>query len=533
MIRMSFSLYRKYRPQSFGDVVGQEPIITTLLQQSATGTFAHAYVFTGPRGIGKTTTARLLAKAANCESPKKNGEPCNGCRACKLINESKAIDIVEIDAASHTGVDHVRSVVIDTSRTAPSTLKKKVFIIDEVHMLSSSAFNALLKTLEEPPEHAMFILATTEVHKVPETILSRCQRYAFRRISVDVLVKRLQEIAKKEKIEVAQSVLQEVARRSEGSSRDAESLLGQLMAFGDAKITAEQAAIVLPRSSFLDVSELIHAILQGDVSSALSFISSFAEDGGSCDQLFIDTILYVRYLLLERLGSDKLRDMISSKLPDVARKTLAQDAVIGDVRHLVRLLEVLLGVKRNFWYREIEELPLELAVCQFCDAPDQTPKKEIIPPPASHHLAANPKPQQKIQTDAKELRSRENPANSTGAVSLSLVKEKWQLFVNSIRVQNHSLSVSMQITLPLHIVGSTLTIVVPYAFHKDRLCQMSTRKYLEERLSDFFGTPLTLQVEVSSTDAVGKSDNLAPVKLKENLWDQIVDAFGEELAPNG
>lgn len=530
---MSFSLYRKYRPQTFADVIGQEAIVATLLQQSATASFGHAYLFTGPRGVGKTTTARLLAKAANCESPKKNGEPCNTCASCKLIQEGKAIDIIEIDAASHTGVDHVREVVIETSRTSPATLKKKIFIIDEVHMLSSSAFNALLKTLEEPPEHACFILATTEVHKVPDTILSRCQRYVFKRISAPLLVTQLESIIKREKVRVDVSVLEEIARRAEGSSRDAESLLGQLMAFGDAHITKEQAALVLPRSSFVDVATLMHAVLARDAEKALAYISQFSEDGGSCEQLFSDTVVYCRYLLLERLGSKKMRDMITDKLPDGARSALSSDSAVSSPKDLVRLLEIFLSVRRTFWYQDIPELPLELAVCKYCDS-------DVAAAIPQSKKIQQEQPKERKVVEKKSIATSEavavKPAKrptTTGSISLSLLKEKWQAFVNSIRSKNPSLSVSMQLTKPNNIDGNQLTLIVPYAFHKDRLLQTQTRNLLEKNLQDFFDVPLTLVIEVSSSDIVSKSDNLAPATMKENLWDQIVDAFGEELAPNG
>ncbi|MEK7539847.1 MAG: DNA polymerase III subunit gamma/tau, partial [Patescibacteria group bacterium] len=244
---MSQSLYQKYRPQAFADVVGQEPVKESLRNQVMRNKVTHAYLFTGPRGVGKTTLARILARAVNCENPT-NGEPDNLCASCKRILDGAALDVIEIDAASHTGVDNVREHVITAARVPPVGLKRKVFIIDEVHMLSTSAFNALLKTLEEPPEHALFIMATTESHKIPMTIVSRCQRFDFKRILLDQMVDRLSRVAKSEGVEVDRAVLDRVAAKSEGALRDAETLLGQLFALGETKISEDVAELVLPRS---------------------------------------------------------------------------------------------------------------------------------------------------------------------------------------------------------------------------------------------------------------------------------------------
>ena len=238
------TLYRKYRPQRFAELLGQDHVGQTLRNEVARKQLGHAYLFSGPRGIGKTSTARILAKAVNCLAPK-GGEPDNTCEACVSINENRALDVLEIDAASYTGVDNIRE-IIEHSRFTPSTLTYKVFIVDEVHMLSAAAFNALLKTLEEPPSHVLFILATTEIHKVPDTILSRCQRFDFRRLSESDLAKRLRWIAEQEDRAVDDEVIDAVVRVADGSSRDAESILGQLFALGGKKITRAEADLVLP-----------------------------------------------------------------------------------------------------------------------------------------------------------------------------------------------------------------------------------------------------------------------------------------------
>ena len=271
---MSLALYRKYRPQTFAEIVGQNHVKVTLENEIATGKIAHAYLFSGPRGLGKTTIARLIAKSVNCLSRKDGqSEPCNHCEACQEILDSRSLDVIEIDAASHTGVDNVRENIIANARFTPTNRKFKVFIIDEVHMLSISAFNALLKTLEEPPAHALFILATTEVHKIPQTIISRCQHFDFRKVSINDLVERLATIVKKEKRVLDQEVLERIARWSEGGVRDADSLLGQLLALNEKVITKQHAELVLPASHFNLVFELVSNLIKNDTASSLILVN--------------------------------------------------------------------------------------------------------------------------------------------------------------------------------------------------------------------------------------------------------------------
>ncbi|MCK4745029.1 DNA polymerase III subunit gamma/tau, partial [Candidatus Parcubacteria bacterium] len=222
-------LYRKYRPMNFAEVVGQEHIKQIITNEIKMGKVAHSFLFFGPRGVGKTTLARIISKSLNCEKRKDSEfEPCNKCGSCKSINAGSDLNIIEIDAASHTGVDNVRENIISVSKVAVNPNKHKVFIIDEVHMLSTSAFNALLKTLEEPPKNVVFILATTEIHKVPQTIISRCQRFDFQKIALEKIVKCLAEISKKEGVKIKEEILKNIAYNSEGCLRDAESMLGQI-----------------------------------------------------------------------------------------------------------------------------------------------------------------------------------------------------------------------------------------------------------------------------------------------------------------
>ncbi|MCI5501454.1 MAG: DNA polymerase III subunit gamma/tau, partial [Lachnospiraceae bacterium] len=262
---MSYTaLYRKFRPGEFEEVKGQDHIVTTLRNQIRTDRIGHAYLFCGTRGTGKTTIAKILAKAVNCEHPV-DGSPCNQCEMCRKINEQTSMNVIEIDAASNNGVANIRD-IIDEVQYSPTEGRYKVYIIDEVHMLSTGAFNALLKTLEEPPSYVIFILATTEAHKIPITILSRCQRYDFKRISIDTIADRLMELMKKEEIEVEEKAIRYVAKAADGSMRDALSLLDQCIAFYlGQKLTYENVLEVLGAVDQEIFSRLTRSVIEGNV----------------------------------------------------------------------------------------------------------------------------------------------------------------------------------------------------------------------------------------------------------------------------
>ena len=272
--------------------------------QLKAGVIAHAYLFSGPRGIGKTTLARIFSKALNCESvDKKTGEPCGTCVCCKSFSEGLLLDVIEIDAASHTGVDTVRETVIDTARLMPSVGKYKVFIIDEVHMLSTSAFNALLKIIEEPPEHVVFIFATTESMKVPATIISRCQRFDFKKLTNEDIVARLASLTKKEKRSVDKSVLESIAKFSDGAMRDAESLLGQVLTLSDKTITLDHASLLLPVSHIAKVRELATLIVEHKTAEAVDFLNKLVADGVDLPQFSQDLLELWRLALLKKINA--------------------------------------------------------------------------------------------------------------------------------------------------------------------------------------------------------------------------------------
>ncbi|HES58405.1 MAG TPA: DNA polymerase III subunit gamma/tau, partial [Firmicutes bacterium] len=333
---MSQALYRKWRPRLWDEVVGQQHVIQTLRHAVAADRVAHAYLFAGPRGTGKTTTARLLAKAVNCLEPDLASRPCGECEHCSSMDRARFLDLIEIDAASNTSVDDVRD-LREKINFSPNQGRFKVYIIDEVHMLSTAAFNALLKTLEEPPAHAIFILATTEVHKIPATVLSRCQRHEFRRIPVADIVALLQRLAKDEDIQVEAEALNLVARQSTGSLRDAISLLDQLAATGDA-ITLDLAQNVLGTAASQAVLDVVHALIADDPGAGLDHIHHALDAGSDPRQFARQIVDYLRDLLLIQMGNAAQLDATAE-----LRAEMARHAQVFSTPELLRVIKVFNG----------------------------------------------------------------------------------------------------------------------------------------------------------------------------------------------
>ncbi|GAP15459.1 DNA polymerase III, subunit gamma and tau [Longilinea arvoryzae] len=377
---MAQAFYRKWRPQLWDQVVGQEHIVHTLQNAIRGGKVGHAYLFSGPRGTGKTTTARLLAKAVNCLADELSDRPCDQCAHCKAVDEGRFLDLIEIDAASNTSVDDIRD-LRDKINFAPSQGRYKVYIIDEVHMLSTAAFNALLKTLEEPPAHAIFILATTEVHKIPATVLSRCQRHEFRRIPVHDIVQHLHTIATAENLQVEEEALILIARQSTGAMRDAISLLDQLASTGE-KITLENAQKVLGTATNQVVVDLVGAILASQADRGLDFIHQALDSGTDPRQFARQVVEYLRSLLLVRMGNADQVDATTEM-----RAQMAAHASQFDLPTLLQAIKVFNSAAnegRSGWQ---PSLMLELALTETLAipanaAPVYTPAQVQNPEPA-------------------------------------------------------------------------------------------------------------------------------------------------------
>lgn len=366
---MSYTaLYRKFRPTAFEDVKGQEHIITTLQNQIKANRIGHAYLFCGTRGTGKTTVAKIFAKAVNCEHPV-NGSPCGECAMCRSIAAGISMNVIEIDAASNNGVDNIREIREEVTYR-PTEGKYKVYIIDEVHMLSIGAFNALLKTLEEPPEYVIFILATTEVHKIPITILSRCQHYDFKRITIDTISARMQELMDAEQVEVEEKAIRYIAKAADGSMRDALSLLDQCIAFYlGQKLTYDHVLEVLGAVDTDVFSRLLRSILARDVPKVLDMVEELVMQGRELTQLAADFTWYLRNLLLVKT-SDSIEDVL-----DVSSENLAQlkeEAQMIEVDMLLRYIRIFSELSGQLKYATQKRVLLEVALIKLC-----TPAMEV------------------------------------------------------------------------------------------------------------------------------------------------------------
>ena len=355
-------LYRKYRPQTFKDFFGQEHVVKTVMNEITSGMISHAYLFSGHRGTGKTTLARLFAKAINCQN--RNGaEPCNKCPSCLEINSGRAVDLIEIDAASNRGIDEIRS-IREGIKFAPTFLKYKVLILDEAHQLSKDAANALLKILEEPPSYAVFILATTEAHKMIPTIASRCQRFDFYKLSFNEVVEKLANICKKEGVDIEKEALHLIAASSEGSMRDAEGTLSQVLSFlPDTKIKAEDIQSLLGLIDTKIITEITELLLLKDKAKTLKFLSDNLEKGLDLEEFTKSLIDYLRKLLILKIDSDLIDTVMPGDTKEL-KETAIKQAERFSENDLKKTLNLLIEAENKSKYASIQQLPLELALIE-------------------------------------------------------------------------------------------------------------------------------------------------------------------------
>lgn len=372
---MSYSaLYRKFRPQTFHEVKGQDHIVTTLVNQVRNNRLGHAYLFCGTRGTGKTTVAKILAKTVNCEHPV-DGEPCGECETCRSIQKGSSLNVIEIDAASNNSVGDIRE-IIDQVRYSPATGKYKVYIIDEAHMLSTGAFNALLKTLEEPPKYVIFILATTEVHKIPITILSRCQRYDFHRITADVIKKQLIDLMNQEQIEAEDKALEYIARMADGSMRDALSLLDQCIAFNlGKKLTYDATLDVLGTVDVQVYSDIFDLIKAQNVPKVMDMIEEIASQGREWSQFVTDFLWFLRNLLLVGQGtaSEEALEVSTEQL-----KFLQEKAKEVDENILIRDIRILSGLLEKLRFATTKRVLVEVELIKLCKPELEMKKSDLV-----------------------------------------------------------------------------------------------------------------------------------------------------------
>ena len=372
---MSYTaLYRKFRPDSFTDVKGQDHIVTTLKNQLKANRIGHAYLFTGTRGTGKTTVAKIFAKMVNCENPTEDG-PCGECRICKAIAAGASMNVIEIDAASNNGVDNIREIVEEVSYS-PAEGKYKVYIIDEVHMLSIGAFNALLKTLEEPPSYVIFILATTEVHKLPITILSRCQRYDFKRISIDTITGRMRDLIQTEGVQVEEKALRYIAKTADGSMRDALSLLDQCIAFHLGKeLTYDKVLDVLGAVDTEVFSRLLRHVLERNVLGCIELLEEIVMQGRELTQFVTDFTWYLRNLLLVQ-SSDNLEDVIDMSTDNLKR--LKEEAEMVEMDQIIRYIRIFSELSGQIRYASQKRILVEIALIKLCKPNMETDQEALL-----------------------------------------------------------------------------------------------------------------------------------------------------------
>lgn len=371
---MSYTaLYRKFRPSEFADVKGQDHIITTLKNQIKAGRIGHAYLFTGTRGTGKTTVAKIFAKAVNCEQPV-DGSPCGQCALCKSIAANVSMNVIEIDAASNNGVDNIREIREEVAYR-PTEGSYKVYIIDEVHMLSIGAFNALLKTLEEPPEYVIFILATTEVHKIPITILSRCQRYDFKRITIDTISARIKELMEEEQVQIEEKAIRYIAKVADGSMRDALSLLDQCIAFYmNETLTYNHVLEVLGAVDTEVFSHLLRKILERNVTGVLEQLEELIMQGRELNQLVVDFTWYLRNLLLTK-SSDNMEDVLDVSTENLQQ--LKEEAEMIESDKLIRYIRIFSELSNQMKFATQKRVLLEVALIKLCK-PEMETKQDTL-----------------------------------------------------------------------------------------------------------------------------------------------------------
>jgi DNA polymerase III subunit gamma/tau len=510
------TLYRKYRPQTFKEAVGQNHIKITLQNEIGTGKTAHAYLFCGPRAVGKTTFARLMAKAVNCLNRKAGEfEPCDKCSSCLEIMEGKSLDIIEIDAASHTGVDNVRENIIASARVTPSKYKYKVFIIDEVHMLSISAFNALLKLIEEPPAHVIFILCTTEIHKVPATIISRCERFDFRRISIEDTVKKLTYIVREEGIKVERDILEAIARQAEGHMRDAESLLGQLVSIAGKEITRAEADLVIPRSDIAEIIKLIEFLIKKDASGAIALVNKLMDDGVDVEKFAGDFIEILRKILLtkinpalgERLGLD-IGESFEVKINDL-KKNL-------EAGYLIIILEKFIAAKTEMKNSFIIQMPMELAIAELCLESAKAAPRVVAPASAAPAFRPTAIPKAALENTPPAANVSSADISASG-IDKEKILSRWSEVLAKIKKYNHSLSFILHQCLPRDLDGNKLCLAFKYKFHKDRLNEAKMKEIVQNVLREVYEVPLLIEAMLDEKLEVGNSSGAGNPVIGEEV----------------
>ena len=552
------ALYNKWRAQNFGQILGQEHITRTLQSQIRAGRIGHAYLFTGIRGTGKTSMARIMAKAVNCVGETED-PPCNQCHICQSITDGRSLDLIEIDAASNRGIDEIRD-LRDRVNFSPHECRHKVYVIDEVHMLTNEAFNALLKTLEEPPSHVIFILCTTQPHRLPDTILSRCQRFDFRRGSVSSVTQKLQYICEQEDIDIASDALDLIARRAGGSFRDAESLLDQLASYSSTEITVDLIRSILGSVSSALICRLVQSLVAGDVPAGLRAINQAIDQGAEPRQFLGEILEHLRALLILRVGAEDNLDRLSPDSLAQMRRLVREDALsLGILVGSIRLFN---EAGQGLRYAVRPQLPLELAFIEAAleagagpaqvarpqeeqgevttggETPDQGNGQQAPVSAESSSVSVNGEHKVAIESSAQTSSDDDTSSATLGVkitptadegeaveplpgieqvaqpvsepgidygkgagpsqeLTLERAQGSWNLVLPKMKLMSHQVRALLNSAYPIAVQDKTITLGCEAAFHRDKLSEEKKLGLVEKVLSEVLGAPCYVKCVVA------------------------------------
>jgi len=504
------ALYLKYRPQKI-DQLDLETVRDGLTEILGAKEIPHAFLFSGPKGTGKTSAARILSKVVNCKRKKKDGEPCNKCESCKLIAKGTSMDIIEIDAASNRGIDDIRE-LRDKIKLSPSSLDYKVYIIDEVHMLTKEAFNALLKTLEEPPKHAKLVLCTTEIHKIPGTIVSRCFGMKFNKAAKEEMVRSLKKVVKGEKLVIKDEDLEKISKRADGSFRDGVKILEQL-AVKSKKITGKRVSQILERGmGDRSLDEWLLWVYEGEAKKALDWLSKIMNEGASVGQLILEAIERLRGLMLKRAGVEWEAEEIKE---------------IDDDEKMRQMIYKLIQAARDVKGSVVESLGLELMIAEWAEIKQGEDEEKHEPKsPEAGKKEVKKEPKEK-SIKASQMTSK------AGKLELDEVMRKWVEVLAAIRPLNHSLEALLRATKPVGFEGDWLILEVFYKFHKERLEVERYRQLVEEVASKVLVAPIRVKYYLSQgTQKVvkeAKKDDNISTEVEDDIVKSAEEIFGVKI----